>query len=29
VHSSPSRRQSSDLPMVAFRDGGGLLLAGI
>jgi nucleoid-associated protein YgaU len=27
--SSPSRRQSSDLPMVAFRDGGGLLLAGI
>ena len=29
VHSSPSRRQSSDMPMVAFRDGGGLLLAGI
>lgn len=29
VHSSPSRRHTSDLPMVAFRDGGGLLLAGI
>ena len=29
AHSRPARRHSSDLPMVAFRDGGGLLLAGI
>jgi hypothetical protein len=29
AHSSPSRQQSADWPMVAFRDGGGVLLAGV